>query len=59
MKSSTKDKVEGTVHNIKGKTKEVVGKLIDDPKLQAKGTSEKLAGKAQVKLGQAKKAFGK
>lgn len=59
MKSSTKDKVEGTIHNVKGKTKEVMGKLVNDPKMEARGTGEKLAGKAQVKVGQTKKVLGK
>jgi uncharacterized protein YjbJ (UPF0337 family) len=47
MKSSTKDKTEGTVHQVKGKAKEVAGKLTDNPKLEVEGTIEKSAGKAQ------------
>ena len=58
MKSSTKDKTEGTFHEVKGKIKEVAGKLTDNPKLEAKGTVEKLTGKAQAKIGQAKKVLG-
>lgn len=33
MKSSTKDKVEGTFHQVKGRYKEVVGELSDNPEL--------------------------
>ena len=59
MKQSTKDKAEGTFHEVKGKVKEVVGKLSDNPKLEAEGTGEKFAGKVQEKIGQAKKIIGK
>ena len=59
MKSSTKDQAEGKFHETKGKVKEVVGKLSDDPELEAEGTGEKIAGKVQVKIGQVKKFLGK
>jgi uncharacterized protein YjbJ (UPF0337 family) len=59
MKSSTRDKAEGKLHEVKGKAKELAGKLTDNPKLEAEGTGEKLAGKAQGKLGQVKKVLGK
>ena len=59
MKSSTRDRVEGTLHEMKGKAKEVVGKLSDNPKLQASGTIEKIGGVVQGKIGQCKKVLGK
>lgn len=59
MKSSMKDKAEGTFHEMKGKVKEVAGKLSDNPKLEGAGLGEKLAGKVQKKIGQVKKVFGK
>ena len=59
MKSSTKDQVEGTFHELKGRVKEVAGKLSDNPKLEAEGTGEKIAGKVQGKIGQVKKVLGK
>jgi len=59
MKSSMKDKVEGTFHEAKGKVKEVAGKITDNPKLEAEGTSEKIAGKVQEKIGKVKKVLGK
>jgi uncharacterized protein YjbJ (UPF0337 family) len=59
MKSSTRDKEEGTFHEVKGKVKEVAGKVSDNPKLEAEGLGEKIAGKVQVKIGQVKKAFEK
>jgi uncharacterized protein YjbJ (UPF0337 family) len=59
MKSSKKDTVEGSFHKAKGTVKEMVGKLSDNPKLEAEGSREKLAGKVQVKVGKVKKVFGK
>ncbi|KAF0216325.1 MAG: CsbD family [Geobacteraceae bacterium] len=59
MKSSTKDRAESTFHELKGKVKEVAGKLTDNPKLEAEGTVEKIAGKVQEKVGQVKKVLGK
>ena len=58
MKSSMKDKVEGTFHEAKGKVKEVAGEITDNPKLEAEGKSEKIAGKVQEKVGQIKKVLG-
>jgi uncharacterized protein YjbJ (UPF0337 family) len=59
MKSSTKDKAEGKYHEVKGKIKEMAGDLTDNPKLEAEGTSEKIAGKVQGKIGEVKKVFEK
>jgi uncharacterized protein YjbJ (UPF0337 family) len=59
MKSSIRDKAVGTFHEVKGKAKEVAGKLSDNPKLQTEGTVEKIAGKVQGKIGQVKKVLGK
>ena len=59
LKSSIRDKAEGALHQVKGKVKEVAGKISDNPKLQHKGSVEKIAGKAQKKIGQAKKFTGK
>jgi uncharacterized protein YjbJ (UPF0337 family) len=51
MDSSTRDKAEGTLHQLKGKVKEVAGMISDNPKLELEGTVEKMAGKVQVKVG--------
>ncbi len=59
MKSSTRDDAEGKWHKVKGKIKEIAGKLSDDPKLEAEGTNEKIAGKVQEKVGEIKKVVGK
>jgi len=59
MNASTKDKAEGTLHQLKGKVKEVAGMISDNPKLQAEGSTERLKGKVQVKIGQFNKIIGK
>lgn len=59
MKSSIRDKAEGALHQVKGKAKEVAGKITDNPKLTTKGKAEKMAGKAQGKVGEIKKILGK
>ena len=45
------NRVEGIGHQIKGAVKEVAGKVTGDTKLQAEGTAEKVAGKAQNAVG--------
>jgi uncharacterized protein YjbJ (UPF0337 family) len=59
MKNSTKDQVEGTFHEIKGKVKEAAGKLSDNPNLEGEGLGEKIAGKVQKKVGQVEKVLEK
>jgi uncharacterized protein YjbJ (UPF0337 family)/quinol monooxygenase YgiN len=59
MKDSTKDQAEGKFHKVKGKFKEVAGKLSDNPKLEAEGTGEKIVGKVQEKIGQVEKVLEK
>jgi len=59
MKSSTKDQMEGAFHEIKGRAKEVAGKLSDNPKLEGQGLGEKMAGKVQKKVGQVEKVLDK
>jgi uncharacterized protein YjbJ (UPF0337 family) len=59
MKPSTKDQVEGKLHEVKGEVKEKVGKVINNPNLTAEGQDEKLAGKVQKKVGQVEKVFEK
>jgi uncharacterized protein YjbJ (UPF0337 family) len=59
MKDSTKDKVEGAGHEAKGKVKEKVGQLTNNPRLEDEGTDEKVAGKIQKKVGDLEKVFEK
>lgn len=59
MKSSTRDKIEGTVKKVKGAVKEKAGQASGDPDLQDRGTAEKVGGTIQKKVGDVKKVFGK
>jgi len=58
MKSSTKDKVKGTLKEAKGKAKEKFGDTTGDPDQRDQGTAEKVGGKVQRKIGDVKKVFG-
>lgn len=58
MKPGTKDEVAGKIHEVKGAIKEKVGKLMNNPDLEAEGTVERVAGKVQKKIGQVKKVLG-
>lgn len=46
-----KDRVEGSLHQAKGKVKEVAGKVTGDAKLEGEGKAEKTAGKLQNAVG--------
>jgi uncharacterized protein YjbJ (UPF0337 family) len=59
MKPSTQNKIAGKVHEVKGKIKEKVGQLTNDPDLEAEGIGETIGGKVQKKIGQVKKVLGK
>ena len=59
MDNSTKDRAEGKFHEMKGKVKEKVGQVTNDPNLEAEGQDEKLGGKVQKKVGDVEKVFEK
>jgi len=59
MSSSTRDKIEGKFHEVKGAVKEIAGKLSDNPKMEGEGLGEKIAGKVQKKVGQVEKVLEK
>ena len=59
MKNSTTDKVQGTAKEATGKAKEVAGRTIGNPDLEARGIAENTEGKIQKKVGDVKKVFGK
>lgn len=58
MSDSMKDKAEGAMHEVKGAVKEKVGQATNDPEMEGEGTGEKIGGKVEKKIGDAKKAFG-
>jgi uncharacterized protein YjbJ (UPF0337 family) len=57
--TSTHDKVEGKVHEVKGAIKEKIGQATNDPNLQDQGTAERIDGIIEKKVGDIKKVFGK
>jgi len=59
MRQSTKDEAAGKAHEMKGRIKEKVGKLTNNPDLEGKGIGEKIAGKIQKKIGQLEKVVEK
>jgi uncharacterized protein YjbJ (UPF0337 family) len=58
MIPSTEDRGEGTIHAVKGKIKEEIGKMTNDPDLEKSGNAEKNAGKAQDWIGRVEKVVG-
>lgn len=58
MKSSAKDDVRSKFHEVKDKAKEVVGKVSDNPNLEAEGTGESIGGKVKDQVGTLKKVWG-
>jgi uncharacterized protein YjbJ (UPF0337 family) len=59
MKSSTKDKIKGSVKQAKGALKEKAGRAAGNPAMEDRGTAERVGGKIQKKVGDVKKVFGK
>ena len=59
MNRSTEDQATGTFHEVKGKVKEKIGQMTNDPDLEGEGIGEKIAGKIQKKIGQVEKVIEK
>jgi uncharacterized protein YjbJ (UPF0337 family) len=59
MKESMTDRIEGTLHELTGGVKQIVGRLADNSDLAAEGQAERIAGTVQKKVGQIKKALDK
>jgi len=49
MKSGTRDEAEGKMHQVKGKIKEIAGKVSMNPDLEAEGKEERRTGIVQEK----------
>ncbi|MFZ0637065.1 MAG: CsbD family protein [Candidatus Acidiferrales bacterium] len=56
---NTKDKAEGTFHEVKGAIKSKVGELTNYSGLETEGVVEKIAGKIQKKIGQVEEVIEK
>ena len=52
-----KDQVEGRIDQVKGAVKETTGKVVGNEQLQAKGHAEKVVGKVQADVGDAKETI--
>jgi uncharacterized protein YjbJ (UPF0337 family) len=59
MKSSVRSQAEGNVREAKGLVREVIGKFTNNPRLEAEGKGERLAGKMQEMIGRTKNIAGK
>jgi uncharacterized protein YjbJ (UPF0337 family) len=59
MNESTNDLIAGKFHEVKGKIKETVGQVANNPELESEGQVENLGGKLQRKVGQVEKVFEK
>ena len=49
-----KNQVEGRLEEVKGAIKEATGKVVGSNKLKAEGQADKIAGKVQANVGDAK-----
>jgi uncharacterized protein YjbJ (UPF0337 family) len=53
-----KDEIEGKFDQAKGKTKEAVGRAIDDDELEREGRSDHASGKIEEGVGKARRKVG-
>jgi uncharacterized protein YjbJ (UPF0337 family) len=58
MADSTKDQVEGKLHELKGAVKQAIGQTTGNPDLETEGQAEKIGGTVQKKVGQVEKVLG-
>ncbi len=59
MSPSTKDHVEGTLHEVSGAIKEKVGQVLNNPALEVEGRNEGEAGTLQKKVAEIEKIIEK
>jgi len=59
MSESTKDQVQGAVHELKGALKEKAGQLANNPELEQEGAAEKVGGTVQRKIGEIEKVLNR
>lgn len=58
MKASTRNIAAGDANIVKGKTKEITGKVVRSDNLQAKGVAQEVAGDIQKAVGRDQKSRG-
>jgi uncharacterized protein YjbJ (UPF0337 family) len=59
MKSSSKNKIEGKIHQVKGTIKETVGRVLNNRAMEDAGGLENIKGQFKEKIGQLKKMVKK
>ena len=59
MKPSTKDQIEGSLDQLKGKLRDKIGQATNNPTLSVKGLAQQLHGRIQEKAGQIRRVFEK
>jgi uncharacterized protein YjbJ (UPF0337 family) len=57
-KLSTNDMATGKLHEVKGAIRQQVGKITENPDLEADGQAEKIVGKVQILAGKIEKKIG-
>lgn len=53
-----RDEVEGKLDQVKGRTKEGIGRVLDDDELEGEGRAENAGGKVQEGFGKARRKVG-
>ena len=53
-----RDELEGKAEALKGRVKQGVGNLVDDPNLHDEGVADEVAGNAQDAVGRARRKVG-
>jgi uncharacterized protein YjbJ (UPF0337 family) len=53
-----RDELEGKAEALKGKAKQAVGHVTDDPELHDEGMADETAGETQEAIGQARRKVG-
>ena len=53
-----RDEVEGKLDQVKGRTKEGIGRVLDDDELEGEGRAENTGGKIQEGFGKARRKVG-
>ncbi|AGW15049.1 CsbD family protein [Megalodesulfovibrio gigas] len=59
MKESTKNAVQGKLHQVRGNIKETVGTIVKNVDLEAEGKAEIINGTIQEHLGKIEKELGR
>jgi uncharacterized protein YjbJ (UPF0337 family) len=59
LKPSGQNVVEGKLHEVKGKVKEQLGRVTNDPNMESDGTVEKIGGIVQNKVGHVQQVIQK